>query len=259
MLLLVLDNDVHPNPGPREFELSIFHLNARSVRNKISYIEDIASESSIICLTESHLDNNFSNSDIVIDGFSSDTFRKDRSCFGGGVLVHASQDICVNRRQDLEFGSDELIWFEVLIPNFQLLICAVYRPPGNGTDFWNNFDYLIEQALNVTSNVVITGDLNVGLLTECNHRLNEIIQLYNMTNVIKEPTRFGALLDPILISNVNISIAAEVIQVDRAISDHDATLVHLKIPFLIPILEMYGYINMQISLNKEIDNYDWEV
>ncbi|CAC5424809.1 unnamed protein product [Mytilus coruscus] len=120
--------------------------------------------------------------------------------------------ICVKRRQDLEFGSGELIWFEVLIPNFKLLICAVYRPPGNGTDFWNNFDYSIEQALNVTSNVVITGDLNVDLLTECNHRLNEIIQLYNMTNVIKEPTRFGALLDPILISNVNISIDAEVIQ-----------------------------------------------
>ncbi|CAC5360267.1 unnamed protein product [Mytilus coruscus] len=102
----VLDNDVHPNPGPREFGLFIFHLNARSVQNKISSIEDIASESSIICITESHLDDNVSNSDIVIDGFSSDVLMRDRSYFGGGVLVYASQDICVQRRQDLEFGAD---------------------------------------------------------------------------------------------------------------------------------------------------------
>jgi hypothetical protein len=37
LLLLVLGNDVHPNPGPQDYELSIFHLNARSVRNKLSY------------------------------------------------------------------------------------------------------------------------------------------------------------------------------------------------------------------------------
>jgi hypothetical protein len=75
-LLLVLDNDVHPNPGPREHEFSVFHVNARSVRNNIFYIENIASESSVICITESHLDNNVSNSDMVID--SCDIFRKDR-------------------------------------------------------------------------------------------------------------------------------------------------------------------------------------
>ena len=95
LLLLVLGNDVHPNPGPQDYELSIFHLNARSVRNKLSYVEDIASESSIICVTESHLDTNIIDNDILIDGFSDQILRKDRNCFGGGVLVYTSQDICV--------------------------------------------------------------------------------------------------------------------------------------------------------------------
>jgi hypothetical protein len=36
--------------GPQEYKFSVFHLNARSVRNKLSYLEDIVSESSIICL-----------------------------------------------------------------------------------------------------------------------------------------------------------------------------------------------------------------
>jgi hypothetical protein len=76
LILLDLDNDVHPNPGPREHEFSVFHVNARSVRNKIFYIEDISSESSVICITENHFDNNVSNSDMIID--SCDIFRKDR-------------------------------------------------------------------------------------------------------------------------------------------------------------------------------------
>ena len=56
LLLLILDNDIHQNPGPQEYKFSVFHLNARSVRNKLSYLEDIVSESSINCVTESHLD-----------------------------------------------------------------------------------------------------------------------------------------------------------------------------------------------------------
>ena len=44
--------------------------NHRLVRNKLSYLEDIASESSIICVTESHLDTNIIDNDIIIDGFS---------------------------------------------------------------------------------------------------------------------------------------------------------------------------------------------
>jgi hypothetical protein len=38
-----------------------------------------------------------------------------------------------------------------------------------------------------------------------------------MSNVIKEPTRMGALLYPVLISNNNIFIDAEVIEVVRAV------------------------------------------
>jgi hypothetical protein len=46
-------------------------------------VEDIATESSIICVTESHLDTNIIDNDILIDGFSDKILRKDRNCFGG--------------------------------------------------------------------------------------------------------------------------------------------------------------------------------
>jgi hypothetical protein len=56
---------------------------------------------------------------------------------------------------------------------------------------------------------------------------------FNLTKVIKEPTRNGALLDPILVFNLDIVIDSEVISVNRDISDHDATLINLKIPCLL--------------------------
>jgi hypothetical protein len=55
--------------------------------------------------------------------------------------------------------------------------------------------------LGPSEEVVITGDLNVDLLIEINHRLNEIMYNFNLRNCINEPTRFGAFLDPIIYSD----------------------------------------------------------
>jgi hypothetical protein len=140
------------NPGPREYKFSVFHLNARSVRNKLSYLEDIVSVSSIICVNREPLDGNILDTDIGIDGFSDKIFRKDRNSFGGGVLVYTSQCICVKERHDLNCDGVEMLWIEVLIPNFKLLVCVVYRPPGTTASFWDNFDYSLEQALHFTEN-----------------------------------------------------------------------------------------------------------
>jgi hypothetical protein len=57
--------------------------------------------------------------------------------------------------------------------------------------------------------------------------------LYDLTNVINEPTRMGALLDPIIVSNIDIVVDSEVIGVDRSISDHNATMINIKIPYSI--------------------------
>ena len=54
--------------------------------------------------------------------------------------------------------------------------------------------------------MLITGDLKVDLLTQTNHKLNEIMTLYDLTNVINEPTRMGALLDPVIVSNIDIVV-----------------------------------------------------
>ena len=66
--------------------------------------------------------------------------------------------------------------------------------------------------------------MNVDLLTQTNHRLNEILTLYDLTNVINEPTRMDAILDPVIVSNIDTVVDSEVIGVDRSISDHNIIL-----------------------------------
>jgi hypothetical protein len=146
--------------------------------------------------------------DIKLDGYYDKPFRKDRNCFGGGVLVYVSTTLKVKRRVDLEYDNHEFIWLQLDFSNKSVLICIVYRTQGAINPFWRDFQHSIEQSFNFTQHVVVTGDLNVDLLHEKNHVLNDIIQLYNLTNLVKEPTRIGIIsgietsLDSVLVSDV---------------------------------------------------------
>ncbi|CAC5380557.1 unnamed protein product [Mytilus coruscus] len=202
LLLILLCNDVAENPGPYENEISIFHLNARSVRTKLEYIETLALGSSIVCITESHLDENIFSHDIHIDGYHQELYRNDRNCFGGGVLVYISEILKTKKRFDLEFENGELAWLEIDFPQHKILLCAVYRSPG---------------------------DLNVDLFTEHNHVLNDLMNIFCLQNVVKKATRLdqrsgrAALLDPILISEDCCATFTEVIDINREMSDDNAT------------------------------------
>jgi hypothetical protein len=44
-----------------------------------------------------------------LDGYYDKPFRKDRNCFGGGVLVYVSTTLKVTRRVDLEYDNHEFI------------------------------------------------------------------------------------------------------------------------------------------------------
>jgi exonuclease III len=160
-MLILLGNDISENPGPFDNEISIFHLNIRNIRHKLDYVEALALGSSIVCITESHLDNTVLSRDIQIQGYHEDILRKDRNCFGGRVLVYFSETLKVKRREDLEFENSEMIWVEIEFPNYKVLLCVVYRFLGATQSFWQNFEYSIEEAFNYTTNVIITGDLNI--------------------------------------------------------------------------------------------------
>ncbi|CAG2243737.1 unnamed protein product [Mytilus edulis] len=204
LLLIMLSNDVEVNPGPLGGFFSIFHLNIRSMRNKVDYVENISNEADVICLTETHLDENIKNEDILIEGYNRDPYRKDRNSSGGGIIIYISKFIQAKPRPDLDFDN-EALWLEITFPSNKLLLCVVYRQPSNNNTFWDKFHESIENAMSYTPNVVITGDVNVDFLTDHSHKIFDIMRLNGLKNVINEPTRFCAtrqsLLDPILVSD----------------------------------------------------------
>ena len=112
MFLLLLEaGDIDSNPGPEnEHLLSILHLNIRSIRNKISYIQDHLSDFDVICFSETHLDQNLSSELLRISNIFSGPYRKDRNMYGGGLLLYINSSLVHRRRPDLEIFCEESIW-----------------------------------------------------------------------------------------------------------------------------------------------------
>jgi hypothetical protein len=72
---------------------------------------------------------------------------------------------------------------------------------------------------------------------------------FNLRNCINEPTWFGALLDPIIYSDECEISFSNVIQVDRNISDYDATSASLRIS-LIRIAFLIDELNQGLSFGR---------
>ena len=86
-LLLLQAGDIETNPGPENgYELSIMHLNIRSIRNKLDFILDNFSEFNILCFSETHLDNNVPTEMLFLSNLYSAPYRKDRTNHGGGSV-----------------------------------------------------------------------------------------------------------------------------------------------------------------------------
>ena len=117
-LLLLLCNDIHPNPGPLSNNsrcelrnISIVNMNVNSLRNKTELISTELGDHDIICITESRLNNTVSSSDITIDNFiNPEAFRKVRlTDSGGGILIYIRNTLLGRRRLDLEVPEVESV------------------------------------------------------------------------------------------------------------------------------------------------------
>ena len=52
-----------------------------------------------------------------------------------------------------------------------------YRPPKTPVAFWNNFNMSIEKALDISSYVIIVGDINEDQLNIHNNHLRDMDRL----------------------------------------------------------------------------------
>ena len=87
-------------------------------------------------------------------------------------------------------------------------------------------------ALQVNENIIITGDLNSNILCSNNNKLIDLVNIFNLKNVIDKPNRISGntstLLDPIILSNTLNCNYSDVLKIPRHISDHDAAIAFIK-------------------------------
>ena len=101
-MLLLQAGDIETNPGPENIhDLSIVHLNIKSIRNKTEYITDNLLDFNILCFTETHLDANVSTEMLFLSNAYSTPYRKDRTNHGGGILAYLNSSLLHARRPDL--------------------------------------------------------------------------------------------------------------------------------------------------------------
>ena len=86
------------------------------------------SSASILAVCETWLDENVSNDEIGVRGYT--ILRKDRDRHGGGVLLYIKDSLAFNMRNDLDADGSEAIWAEILLPRTRgIVVGCIYRPP----------------------------------------------------------------------------------------------------------------------------------
>ena len=267
-----IHNDVY-DESPENLFATIFdkkglhfiHLNVRSLLSKMSEFRLLFSEKkiSIIALTETWLNDSINDEEIYIDGYS--IIRKDRDTYGGGVCLYIKNEIAYSVREDLIETDTESVWIHVLLPKTKPIIVGVlYRPPKQ-KQFIEKFSTILEK-LNGEEEIIILGDINVCTLkySVLSKRYNELLNLFDLKQLINEPTRTTAssssLLDHVLCNTESKISQSGVIQM--GLSDH--SLIYCSRKVIKPVVGKHKFIEIRSlkkysieDFNQKLNNVDW--
>ena len=106
-------------------------------------------------------------------------------------MVYLSNLLKCKRRLDLESRRLETIWVEIKFPSHDILMCCLYRSDFHPTQlsFIDEIQASIETALDYSPFVILTGDINIDFTNLTNVQLRDCLFLFNLSNIMKEPTR----------------------------------------------------------------------
>ena len=187
----------------------------------------------ILALNETRLSDTIPDSLINLPGY--DLIRRDRNRSGGGVCAYIRNSINYSRRLDLEIDLLEMLALEIKKPNTKpFLVYCWYPPPHSPAEHFDIFESKLEQAEMFYSDIYITGDINSNLLNlgdSYTMRLINILEAYQLSQVISEPTRVtnstSTLIDLFITNNEESVVHSGVYPL--AISDHNLIFAVRKI------------------------------
>ena len=125
-----------------------------------------AENSDVICVNETWLNQNISNSEILHSGFT--IFRRDRSDRGGGRVLIAIKTAYFKAVKEFKPESEaglqqlEIIFAKITtLPGQRILFCFCYRPPNEDPSLMDVFDNFLQEVSDQFDNMVISVDFNL--------------------------------------------------------------------------------------------------
>ena len=203
--------------------LIIGHLNINSLRYKFESLKLlIKGNLDIIVITESKLDATFTPQQFAIEGYTL-PYRYDRDKGGGGgVMIYVREDIpsrvLTNHPGDKNI---EGIFLEINLRKTKWLLFGGYNHNKlNTVNFLNKVGPILDHYMYKFENVILIGDFN----SETKEiSMSEFCDIYNLHNLITEPTCFKNPLNPssidvILTNKIRSFQFSQVIE--TGLSDH---------------------------------------
>ncbi|KAL8618799.1 hypothetical protein ACOMHN_000227 [Nucella lapillus] len=222
--------------------LRVININFRSVTGKkaeLSHLLDSV-KPDILIGTETHLDSDIKDSEIIDKKHGYRVYRKDRVRGGGGVLILVKETL--NSMENPEFETTcEALWVTVKIKGRRsLYICAYYRPDNKDKTSILQWQIAVERVSSIPNAIIlIGGDLNFpgwdwAKMTmkpktqnsETHHKLIEIIQENGLQQMVTFPTREANTLDLIITNTPQLISRVEPLP---RISDHEVVYAELNI------------------------------
>ena len=177
----------------------------------------------IFGICETFLGTQHPDSLISISASSVKTGKNTQKKSGGGLILYFRQSLNIKRRADLENSNIETLWAEVNLPKSKpFLICTIYRPSSACSEWIDLFEKEVSVSQTTGSEIILMGDFNIDIEPCSNNKWLSLIQLIDLSQLVKEPTRItestSSIIDHAYTSDIgNIT---ECFVSSYAISDH---------------------------------------
>ena len=243
-------------------------LNARSVRNKASEVNEFVTDNNIdilgVCETWLTQDDKAVISELTPVGYTF-THLPRSSKRGGGVGLLFRNTLNVRHSpSSVKFKSFELLQASIASDNTTTHIVVIYRPPGSScpfSTFLDEFAALMDQYLLQPGSLIISGDFNIHVneATTQSSLFKDLLQSYDLRQHVSGSTHIrGHTLD-LLITRDSDANAISKLKVIGGISDHSAIICNLPLTKPELGMKLVTYRNLKsIEVSKFADDLDQE-
>lgn len=171
--------------------LSVFHINAQSIKRHHSEIVHVLSEASahVLLISETWLKSNASSDIISIPKYK--LLRNDRNIIkvnfkeksGGGVAMFVRDDIIckIIKTSTTNSPSLEYMFVDMMIGTKHLLVGVVYWPPNTGTLL--ELEESLSELTDKYQDIIIMGDFNCDLRNPVTKSATNFIHTFNSYNL----------------------------------------------------------------------------